>query len=262
MLIDSHCHLNMPTFEGRIDAVLSDARAGGVEGFLTISTMLEECQQVIDIAAPQPDVYATVGVHPHEARRTLDTHGLDGLVSALERHLHHPKVVAIGEIGLDYHYLHSDKAAQQDVFHAQLCLAADRDLPVIIHSRDADDDTLDALKPFAGRVLGVIHCFTGTQKLADGALELGFYLSVSGVVTFKKATEIQGIFRNVDLSRLLIETDAPYLAPVPHRGQVNEPKFVRHTAQFLADLHGVSLETVAHHTTHNFYTLFSKAQRP
>jgi TatD DNase family protein len=200
-----------------------------------------------------------VGVHPHESEKEL----LDD-EAALIRETAHPKVVAIGETGLDYYYEHSPRIPQQKNFRSHIAAARQTGLPVIVHTRDADDDTIDILSDEMGkgRFTGLIHCFTGTQKLADAALELGLYISVSGIATFKNSAALRDVIRTVPLERLLVETDAPFLAPVPYRGKTNEPAFVVHTARMLAELKGVTESELAAATTHNFFHLFSKVQRP
>lgn len=259
MLVDSHCHLNSPEFDGRVGDILKNAAAAGVGAFLTIATTLQESSAVLSIAQNHDGVFASVGAHPHEATQTLKTYGEQGITDVICDFLKAPKIVALGESGLDYHYTHSNPTDQRRVFDMQLSLAKKNDVPIIVHTRDADDDTIDMLRAHRG-VRGVIHCFTGTERLADAALELGLYISVSGIVTFKNAADIRAVIKRVPLDRLLVETDAPYLAPIPHRGQVNEPKFVCHTAQFLADLKGVSVETVGDVTTQNFFDLFTRAR--
>jgi len=200
-----------------------------------------------------------VGIHPHEAEKEL----LDD-EAALIREAAHPKVVGIGETGLDYYYEHSPRVPQQKNFRSHIAAARQTGLPVIVHTRDADDDTIDILRDEMGkgRFTGLIHCFTGTQKLADAALELGLYISVSGIATFKNSTALRDVIKTVPLERLLVETDAPFLAPVPYRGKTNEPAFVVHTARMLAELKGVSENELAAATTDNFFSLFSKVQRP
>jgi TatD DNase family protein len=256
-LIDSHCHLIYEGLADRQDEVLAAARARGVSGFLNISTREKEWERVIAVAAREPDVWASVGVHPHEADAHPDL-GAAVLVAASA----HPKVVAIGECGLDYYYDKSDRAAQRDRFAAHIEAARQTGLPLVIHTRDAENDTAEMLRAAvgAGGVRGVLHCFTGSQQLADIALELGFYVSLSGIVTFKNAADLQATARTVPEDRLLVETDAPFLAPVPNRGKTCEPAFVVDTAQFVAELRGVTFEHLAQSTTANFFTLFDKSR--
>lgn len=256
-LIDSHCHLNYPGLVENEGAVLERARSRGVGGFLNISTRRSEWEQVVDAAQRHPDVWASIGVHPHEADSHPDL-GTAALVEAAR----HPKVIAIGECGLDYFYDKSDRASQKQRFRAQIAAARESGLPLIIHTRDAEEDTAAILSEEAakGGVRGVLHCFTGTQWLAERGLEIGFYISLSGIVTFKNAKALQDVAKAIPQDRLLVETDAPFLAPVPNRGKTCEPAFVADTAAFLADLRGEDLGHLSRATTDNFFTLFSKAK--
>jgi TatD DNase family protein len=258
-LVDSHCHLDFPDYAGQVDGVVARAGAAGVEVCLTIGTELKRFPGVRAVAEKFPNVWCSVGVHPHEAEKEL----LDD-EAALIREAAHPKVVGIGETGLDYYYEHSPRAPQQANFRSHIAAARQTGLPVIVHTRDADDDTIDILRDEMnkGVFTGLIHCFTGTQKLADAALALGLYISVSGIATFKNSAALRDVIKSVPLDRLLVETDAPFLAPVPHRGKTNEPAFVVHTAKMLAELKGVSAEVLASTTTENFFRLFSKVARP
>jgi TatD DNase family protein len=255
-LIDSHCHLNYDGLAERQEEVLANARAAGVTGFLNISTRQREWDAVIAAAEAHADVWATVGVHPHEADAHPDL-GAQALIDAAS----HPDVIAIGECGLDYYYDKSDRAAQRDRFGAHIEAARAADLPLVVHTREAEDDTAEILQRAvnAGGVRGVLHCFTGSRQLAEKALDLGFFISLSGIVTFKNARDLQETARTVPSERLLVETDSPFLAPVPHRGQVCEPAFVADTARFVAGLRGVEVETLAEQTTANFFKLFDKA---
>jgi TatD DNase family protein len=254
-MIDSHCHLN---YKGLVEdqaAVLARARAAGVTVMLNISTREREWEAVIGLAEQQDDVWASVGIHPHEAdeHKDVDTARLvDATV--------HPKVVAIGETGLDYYYEHSDRAQQQASFRAHIDAARRTGLPVIIHTRDAEDDTALILREEMeqGAFTGVIHCFTASDAFADIALDLGLYISLSGIVTFRNARALQETARRIPDDRLLIETDAPFLAPVPHRGKTCEPAFVADTARLVADLRGVDVGALAGQTDRNFYQLFTK----
>jgi TatD DNase family protein len=259
MLVDSHCHLDFPDYAGNVDAVVERARVAGVGVCVSIGTELAKFPGVRAVAEKFPHVWCSVGVHPHEAEKEL----LDDC-AALVREAAHPKVVAIGETGLDYFYEHSPRAAQQANFRSHIAAGRHTSLPVIVHTRDADDDTIAILRDEMGKgaFTGLIHCFTGTQKLADAALELGLYISVSGIATFKNSTALRDVIKTVPLDRLLVETDAPYLAPVPHRGKTNEPAFVVHTAALLAELKGVTPDALATATTENFFRLFSKVQPP
>ena len=255
-LIDSHCHLNYAGLVERQDEVLANARANGVTGFLNISTRQSEWGDVLGAAERNPDVWATVGVHPHEADAHPDL-GSAALVEAAS----HPRVIAIGECGLDYFYDNSEREAQKDRFEAHIDAAHQSGLPLVVHTRDAEDDTAEILARAMreGGVTGVLHCFTGTADLARKALDLGFYISLSGIVTFKNAKELQGTASWLPSNRMLVETDSPFLAPVPHRGQTCEPAFVADTARFVADLRSEPPEALAETTTANFFRLFSRA---
>ena len=259
MLVDTHCHLDFPDYAGKVDAVLDRARAAGVGVCVSIGTELKRFAGVRAIAEAHDNVWCSVGVHPHESEKEL----LDD-AAVLIAQAAHPKVVAIGETGLDYYYEHSPKGPQRANFRSHIAAARQTGLPVIVHTRDADDDTIDILRDEMGNgaFTGVIHCFTGTQRLADAALELGLYISVSGIATFKNSGALRDVIRTVPLEKLLVETDAPFLAPVPHRGKTNEPAFVVHTAKMLAELKGVTEGELAATTTDNFFRLFSKVQRP
>ena len=257
MLIDSHCHLNYDGLAERQEEVLAAARARGIEGFLNISTRQSEWDEVVGAAERHPDVWASIGVHPHEADAHPDL-GAAALVEAAR----HPRVIAIGECGLDYYYDKSDRAAQRDRFAAHIEASRETGLPLVIHTRDAEDDTAEILTGAVakGGVTGVLHCFTGSAGLARIGLDLGFYVSISGIVTFKNARELQETAKAIPQDRLLVETDSPFLAPVPHRGKTCEPAFVADTAAFLADLRDEPLEELAAATTSNFFRLFGKAQ--
>ena len=255
-LVDSHCHLTFPAFAGDEGEVIVRARAAGVRTLLTICTRMEEFPAVAALTERHPDTFCSVGVHPHEAGRSPD------LTTAwlLERAAH-PKVVGIGETGLDYYYQHAAHADQVACFRAHAAAARTSRLPLIVHARDADEDVAAILSEEIGQgtLSGVIHCFTAGPGLARAALDLGFYISFSGIVTFKNAEPLRHIAREVPADRLLVETDAPYLAPVPVRGRRNEPAFVAHTAAFLAALRGVSLNELTAQTSDNFLALFTKA---
>jgi len=259
MLVDSHCHLDFPDYAGQVDRIVARAAEAGVGVCLSIGTELKKFPGVKAVAEKFPNVWCSVGVHPHESEKEL----LDD-EAALIAETVHPKVVGIGETGLDYYYEHSPRQPQQKNFRAHIAAARQTGLPVIVHTRDADDDTIDILRDemAKGAFTGLIHCFTGTQKLADAALELGLYISVSGIATFKNSAALRDVIKTVPLERLLVETDAPFLSPVPYRGKTNEPAFVVHTAKMLAELKGVTQDTLAAATTDNFFRLFSKVQRP
>jgi TatD DNase family protein len=255
-LIDSHCHLNYPGLAERQEEVLANARARGIAGFLNISTRQKEWADVVGVAERNEDVWATIGVHPHEA----DAHPDLGAAALIEAAAH-PRVIAIGECGLDYYYDKSDRAAQRERFQAHIEAARATGLPLVVHTRDAEDDTAEILAREVGKggVTGVLHCFTGSAELAKKALDLGFYVSMSGIVTFKNAQELQLTAKTLPLDRLLVETDSPFLAPVPNRGKTCEPAFVADTAAFLSDLRDEPLDLLAEATSANFFTLFNKA---
>jgi len=258
-LIDSHCHLNYEGLAERQDEVLDAARARGVAGFLNISTREREWDDVIAVAERNPDVWATVGVHPHEADAHPDL-GASALVEASR----HPRVIAIGECGLDYYYDKSDREAQRDRFRAHIEAARESGLPLVVHTREAEADTAQMLERAVkeGGVTGVFHCFTGSAELARKGLDLGFYVSLSGIVTFKNARDLQDTAKWLPADRILVETDSPFLAPVPNRGRTCEPAFVADTAAFLAELRGEEEDALAEATTANFFKLFEKAQGP
>ena len=255
-LVDSHCHLNYEGLADRQEEVLAAARARGVQGFLNISTRQKEWGDVVGAAERHPDVWASIGVHPHEA----DAHPDLGAAARIEAAAH-PLVIAIGECGLDYYYDKSDRAAQRERFGAHIEAARQTGLPLVVHTRDAEDDTAEILTREVGKggVSGVLHCFTGSAALARKALDLGFYISISGIVTFKNARDLQDVAKTIPQDRLLVETDSPFLAPVPHRGQTCEPAFVADTAAFLSDLRDEPLDELAAATTSNFFRLFGKA---
>ena len=255
-LIDSHCHLNYEGLVDRQDEVLENARQRGVGGFLNISTRQNEWGDIISVAERNADVWASVGVHPHEADAHPDL-GAAALVAGAD----HPRVVAIGECGLDYHYDNSERGAQRERFRAHIDAARQTGLPLIVHTREAEEDTAEILGKAVrgGGVTGVLHCFTGTAELARKALDLGFLISLSGIVTFKNARELQDTAKWLPPDRMLVETDSPFLAPVPHRGQLCEPAFVADTAAFVAELRGEEPGKLADATTANFFKLFSKA---
>lgn len=253
-LTDSHCHLDFPDSDA--DALVVAAGKAGVSRLLTVSVKLSDAAPV-RIAERFSNVFASVGVHPEYAAEEEPYLSPEALYSAAE----HPKVVALGETGLDYHYNADTKAAQRRVFHLHLKAAKQLKLPVIIHSRDAEDNTLEILRSEQSPVLkGVLHCFSSKAFLALEAVKMGFYISASGIVTFSKADELRRTFEQIPLDRLLVETDAPYLAPVPYRGQANQPAYVVKTAEMLAKIKGISLEELAKATTDNFLTLFKKAE--
>lgn len=256
MLIDSHCHLEYKGLVEDQQGVLSRARAAGVGGFLSISTRQREWGQVIGTAEREVDVWASVGIHPHEA----DAHSDMGEAALLDAAAH-PKVIAIGETGLDYYYDHSDRETQKELFRRHISVARDTGLPLIVHTRDAEEDTyaIMAEEMEKGAYPALIHCFTASADFGRKVLDLGLTISLSGIVTFKNAKNLQAIAAELPEDRILVETDAPFLAPVPHRGQVCEPAFTADTARFVADLRGTSAEALAEATTRNFFNLFRKA---
>jgi TatD DNase family protein len=257
VLVDSHCHLE---YEGLVEdqqGVLERAREAGVSGFLNISTRRSEWGRVVGTAEREADVWASIGIHPHEA----DQHADLGQAALLEAAAH-PKVIGIGETGLDYYYDKSDREAQQALFRTHIAVSRETGLPLIIHTRDAEVDTIAILEDELGKGAfpALIHCFTASREFGRRVLELGLTISLSGIVTFKNARELQEIAPGVPADRLLVETDSPFLAPVPHRGRPCEPAYVADTARFVAGLRGESFETLAENTTRNFHALFTKAQ--
>jgi TatD DNase family protein len=256
MLVDSHCHLDFADFAAERDAVIERARAAGVGTMVTICTRLDELPGVRAIADAYDDVWCSVGAHPHEAADHAGI-GADELVALAA----HPRVVGIGESGLDFHYDHSPRDVQERVFRAHIAASQASGLPLIVHAREADAEIAAILRE-EGASSGVLHCFSSGRALAESALNLGFYISISGIVTFRNTDDLRAIVRDVPLDRLLVETDAPYLAPVPYRGRRNEPAYVAATAAAVAALKGIELEELAAATTDNFFRLFAKARRP
>jgi TatD DNase family protein len=259
MLVDHHCHLDFPQLAEDRAGVLARARAAGVGVMVTISTRIRRLPELLAIAEANEDVYCSVGTHPHNAHEELDIP-----VEEIVRLTEHPKVVAIGEAGLDYYYKHSTPEAQAEGFRRHIAAARATGLPLEIHTREADEDTARILEEehAKGAFPAILHCYTGGPDLAARALALGLYVSFTGVVTFKKSDALREIARSVPLDRLLVETDAPYLAPEPYRGKTNEPAYVVHTAKALAKVKGVSFEEFAAATTSNFFRLFGKVRRP
>jgi TatD DNase family protein len=258
MFVDSHCHLNYKGLVEKQQEVLARARSSGVTAMLNISTRECEWDEVIGLARQEKDVWATVGIHPHEA----DAHsGVDA--AKLVAKAAHARVIGIGETGLDYYYDHSDRAQQRASFREHIAASRETGLPIIVHTRDAEEDTADILADEMGKGAypGVIHCFTASAAFGQKALDLGLYISISGIVTFKNAKDLQDVARDIPADRLLIETDSPFLAPVPHRGKSCEPAFVADTAAFLAALRNVSVDQLAQQSSENFYRLFRKASR-
>jgi len=256
MFVDSHAHLDDARFASDRDAVIQRAREAGIHRILTIGngTGPDDMGCGIPVAEAHDWIVTSVGIHPHDAARVEERH-----FSLMEKLASHPRVVAIGETGLDYHYDNSPRETQCEVFRRQVSLAAALGLPVIVHTREADADTEDILRS-SGATRGVLHCFTSGARLAEAALELGFMISFSGIVTFPNAKDLVEIARKVPADRVLVETDCPYLAPVPHRGKRNEPSFVSQTAEFLASARNVSPEELAAQTSQNFERLFSRSR--
>jgi TatD DNase family protein len=256
MLIDSHCHLEYKGLVEDQQGVLARARAAGIGGFLNISTRQSEWGQVVATAERERDVWASVGIHPHEADAHADL-GQAALLAAAE----HPKVIGIGETGLDYYYDHSDRQTQQALFRMHIAAARETGLPLIVHTRDAEADTAGILadEMEKGAFPALIHCFTASADFARKVLDLGLTISLSGIVTFKNAKDLQAVAADLPEDRILVETDAPFLAPVPHRGQICEPAFTADTARFVAQLRNEPAEALAERTTRNFHALFRKA---
>jgi TatD DNase family protein len=253
MLVDSHCHLNFKDFDGDLDQVISRAREGGIDTMQTICTRISDFKTILEIAKKYKNIYCSVGIHPHEVDNELAAAG--ELIKLAESDY---KVIGLGETGLDYYYKHGGRNHQQASFMEHIKAAQATNKPIIVHTRDAEDDTYGILKKGMEQkqYKGLIHCFTASRKFAEKCLDLGLYISISGIVTFKKAVELQEIVKFLPLDRLLVETDSPYLAPVPCRGKRNEPAFTKHTAKFIAKLKNISLEEVASVTTANFNRLF------
>jgi len=259
MLVDSHCHLDFPDFDSERDAIVARAVGVGVRRMVTISTRVRRFPSILAIAEQYEQVYCSVGTHPHNAAEETDV-----TADELIRHSKHPKVVAIGEAGLDYFYDHAPRDAQAKGLRTHIAAARQTGLPLVIHSRDADDDMIATLDDETGKGAFpfILHCFSSGQRLADAGVRLGGYVSFSGILTFRKSEELRAIAATVPRDRLLVETDAPYLAPMPFRGKRNEPAYVAHTAAVLAETMGVSDAEIADITTDNFFRLFRKMPRP
>ncbi|WP_339634622.1 TatD family hydrolase [uncultured Sneathiella sp.] len=259
MLVDSHCHLNFEQLSSELDDVVARARAVGVGHMLTIGTKLREFDAVRAIAEQYDDIHCSVGVHPHEA----ESEGDEVTAAKLIELAAHPKVVGIGETGLDYFYEHAPRELQQKSFRLHIEAARETGLPLIVHTRDADDDTVKILHEEYGKgpFTGVIHCFSSGWEVAEKSMEIGFYISISGIVTFKASEELRDHVSRIPVEKLLVETDSPYLAPVPKRGKTNEPSFVAHTAAQVAKLKGLEPDQLATITTDNFFNLFNKIER-
>jgi TatD DNase family protein len=258
MLVDSHCHLDFPDFSSELDAVVARAKAAGIGRIVTISTRVRKFPQVLAVAEKFPEVFCSVGTHPHYAHEELD---IDS--SALIALTKNPKVVAIGEAGLDYHYDNSPRDAQAQGLRQHIQAARETGLPLVIHSRDCDADMAQILKDESGKGAfpAVLHCFTGGRDLAFVAIDLGLAISFTGILTFKNSQALRDIARELPADRILVETDAPYLAPLPYRGKRNEPSYVVETAKVLAETRGVTVDEITRLTTENFFRLFSKVPR-
>ncbi|MFL5067619.1 MAG: TatD family hydrolase [Xanthobacteraceae bacterium] len=258
MLVDSHCHLDFPDFADEVDAIVARAEEAGIGRLVTISTRVKRHDEILKIGERFPSVYCSVGTHPHYAHEELDV-----TVADLTMRTRHPKVVAIGEAGLDYYYDRSPRDAQAQGFRTHIAAARETGLPLVIHSREADQDMADILNEEMGKgaFAAVLHCFTGTRALALTGISLGLYVSFTGILTFKKSDELRAIAAELPSDRILVETDAPYLAPGRHRGKRNEPAYVVETARVLADVKGVSLDEITRQTTENFFRLFAKVPR-
>ena len=258
MIVDSHCHLDFPDFANELDAIVGRARAAGVERMVTISTRVARQAELLAIAERFDDVYCSVGTHPHYAHEEPDVTAAD-----LVARTHAAKVVALGEAGLDYHYDNSPREAQERGFRTHIAAARETGLPLVIHTREADDDTARILEEETGKgaVPAVLHCYTGGPELARRAIALGLFISFTGILTFKNSTALRAIAAELPADRILVETDAPYVAPARFRGKRNEPSFVVETAKVLAEARGVSFEEIAQQTTANFFRLFGKVPR-
>lgn len=255
MFIDSHCHLNMKEFTGDLDLVVANAKSSGVNFMQTICTKLSDFPEILKISEKYPEVYASFGIHPHEVENEKLL-SVDEIVS----HANHPKVIGIGETGLDYYYEYSKRDVQKESFINHIKASHETGLPVIVHSREADEDTIKIMfsEMKANQYKGLIHCFSSTKELAKASLDIGLYISVAGIITFKNAENLREIMKYVPLDRILIETDAPYLAPIPMRGKRNEPAFVKHVASALAEVKNLSAAEIGEITSENFKKLFSK----
>lgn len=259
MLVDSHCHLDFPDFASELDAVVARAKAAGIGRLVTISTRVRKLDNLLAIADRFPEVYCSVGTHPHNAHEELDIKAAD-----LVAHTRHPKVVAIGEAGLDYHYDNSPVDKQEQGLRQHIAAAREIGLPLVIHSREADEHMSRVLKDEMGKGTfpAVLHCFTGGRDLAMSAIDMGLYVSFTGILTFKNSADLRAIAKDLPADRILVETDSPYLAPMPYRGKRCEPSYVVETAKVLAETRGVTPAEIARQTTDNFFRLFSKVPQP
>ena len=259
MLVDSHCHLNFPDFKDDLDGIISRAKGAGVGVMQTICTDMNEFDEVYQITERYKNIYCSVGVHPNDSGSFPITPAETLIEKAAL-----PNVIGIGETGLDYHYENSSRDMQKNSFFEHIKASRETGVPIIIHTRDADEDTIAILEQETakGSFKGVLHCFTSSKKLADKAVELGFYISLSGIISFKNSSAIRDAIKDVPLDRLLIETDAPFLAPIPQRGKRNEPSFVIYTNKILSEIKSISEKECAEITTNNFFNLFKKAKKP
>lgn len=263
-IVDSHCHLNFPELITRLDSIIKNAHQYGVQYCMTINTRLDQTPDILAIAQAYKNIFCTVGIHPNETCNHVNVieNGQsiheENLIEALISYTKHPKVVGLGETGLDYYYENSGPDLQKKAFAMHLHASEITGLPVVVHTRNADSDTVDLVKQFP-KSKGVFHCFSGDTSLAQQALDLGYYISFSGIITFKKAEELRDVVRYVPIDRILVETDSPYLAPIPHRGKSNEPAFTYFVVEQIATLKSLSVEEIANHTTNNYFTLFKKA---
>ncbi|MEK9671481.1 MAG: TatD family hydrolase [Rhodospirillaceae bacterium] len=258
LLVDSHCHLDFPDFGDELDDVVDRAGAAGIGHMVTISTHLSRFERVLGVAERFNNIFCTVGIHPHQAASEPETDA-ETLVAMAK----HPKVVGIGETGLDFYYERSPRDVQERQFRAHIDAARESGLPLIVHTRDADDDTIRVMRESHdqdGPFPGLIHCFSAGQEVADAALDMGLYISISGIVTFKNAEALRETVKQVALDRLLVETDSPFLAPIPNRGKRNEPAFTAHTAAKVAEIRDMAFDDLARATTDNFFSLFTKAR--
>lgn len=257
MFVDSHCHLDRLKLDecgGSLEAALASARAEGVEHMLCVCISPENRRVVLDIASSDSHIYASAGVHPSDVQTEVIS------VATLQHWCDHPKVVALGETGLDYHYVPESREHQRQSFINHLVAGKNLGLPVIVHSREAREETLELIRDYGcRRASGVLHCFTESWEMAQAALDMNYYVSISGIVTFRNANELREVAKKIPAERLLIETDSPYLAPIPYRGKSNQPRYVRAVGEFLAELRGVNVETLAAQTTANFFRLFGRA---
>jgi len=255
-IIDSHAHLDYPQFDDQLDDVIDRAAGLGVREMITIGVKLSTASRPRDIAETYDNIWFSAGIHPHEAGKEADASNYDAIIEAVD----HPRCVAVGEAGLDYFYDYAPRQAQADSFRTQIAVARDTGLPIIVHARDADDDMIKILRDEMdkGAFTGVLHCFSSGAGLAQAALDIGFYISFSGIITFNKSVELREIAKSVPLSRILVETDSPYLAPTPYRGKTNEPGYTRYVCEKVAEIKQVELTEMARQTRQNTYDLFTK----